>query len=430
MLSLLLFTGCSGIGAWFGDDEDPPLPGDRISVLELQSRLEPDDAALSAEGLVTPAPWRNEFWPQAGGYPNHAMQNLDLGTNLKPVWKADIGEGGTDRIPLTAQPVLVDNRIFTLDQELMLSAFDTKTGKQLWRQDVSTPKEDDIVIGGGIAYASNKIFVTNGYNEVLALNPGDGKILWRKNTGSPSRAAPTIMDGRLYVTTVENKLLALNATDGTLLWEYAGVSETAGLVGAASPGANHALVVPVFTSGEIMALRVENGSVAWADNLSTVRNFGGVESLADIKAMPVMEKGIIVAISFGGRLVALDERTGTRIWQREIGGINTPWLAGNHLFVLSLNNELIALGRETGSIRWVMKLPRMADDEPLIFAGPVLAGGRLIAVGSDGRVIEVDPVEGKLLREWDAGDEIHIAPIVAGGTLYLLSEDGMLTAYR
>jgi outer membrane protein assembly factor BamB len=238
------------------------------------------------------------------------------------------------------------------------------------------------------------------------------------------------MDGRLYVTTVENKLIAMNATDGAPLWEYAGISEMAGLVGAASPGANHEIVVPVFTSGEITALRIENGSVAWTDNLSTVRNFGGVESLADIKAMPVMEKGIIIAISFGGRLVAIDERSGNRIWQREIGGINTPWLAGNHLFVLSLNNELIALGRETGSIRWVTKLPRSVDDDPLMFTGPMLAGGRLLCFGSDGRIIEADPVEGKIIREWDSGSDLHIPPIVAGGTLYLLSDDGILTAYR
>lgn len=424
-------AGCSSISSWFDKKDDVPLKGTRESVLELQKSLEPDDQALTTEGLVTPPPWSNEFWPQGGGYPNHAMQNLALGTRLKPAWSASIGEGSTKRLPLVAQPVVVDGRIFTLDRRLVLKAFEVGSGKTVWSVKTMPKGEDDVVIGGGIAYAPDKIYVTNGYNEVLAVQPADGKILWRRKISAPSRAAPTILDNRLYVTTVENKLIALDANTGATLWDYTGVSELTGLVGAASPAANHTIVVPVFTSGEITALHVENGAVAWTDNLSSVHNFGGLESLADIKAMPVMEKNLIIAISFGGRLVAIDERTGTRIWQREIGGIDTPWLAGNHVFLISLTNELIALGSQSGSIRWVTKLPRKTKEgEDLIFTGPILAGGRLIAIGSNGHVVEAAPDTGKILREWNIGERVRIPPVVAGNTLYIVTEGGQLKAYR
>ena len=161
-----------------------------------------------------------------------------------------------------------------------------------------------------------------------------------------------------------------------------------------------------------------------------MRKFGGLDTISDIKALPVIDKGLIFAISFSGRLVAIEERTGTRVWQREISGSQTPWLAGNHLFVLSSENQLIALGREKGAIRWVKSLPRMEDGEPLVFNGPVLAGGRLIVAGTDGRVIEVSPENGEIIREWDAGDTIIAPPIVANETLYLLSKNGTLTAYK
>src|SRR5690606_813248 len=154
--------------------------------------------------------------------------------------------------------------------------------------------------------------------------------IWRKTLPAPSRAAPTIMDHRLFLVTIDNRLMTFSIEDGTLLWEFAGLSETAGLVGAASPAANREIVIPAFSSGELFALRVENGSVAWADNLSSSRRIGNLAALADIRGLPVMDKGIIFAISYGGRLVAIDERTGTRIWQREIGGSETPWVAGNH----------------------------------------------------------------------------------------------------
>lgn len=425
-LSALLLTGCG----MFDDNEPPPLEGERISVMEMQKSLEPDDPVLEAQGLLAPQEWVNEFWPQTGGYPNHSMQNLALGTNLKRAWSADIGDGATDRLPLIAQPIVIDGRIFTLDTESHLSAFDIKKGKQLWRTDIAAEGEDDPVISGGMAANGGYIYATSGFNEVLALNPADGKIIWRQTIPAASRAAPTVLNGRVFIITLDGRLMALSAADGHELWEYTGINDDAALVGAASPAANNDIVVGAFSSGEITALRPENGSIAWSDNLSNVRGLGGLSAITDIRALPVIDKGVVIAISFSGRLVAIDETSGTRIWQREISGSQTPWMAGNHIFLLSSDNQLIALGRESGSIRWVTNLPRFDDDDPVIFHGPVLAGGRLILAGTDGRVVEVAPENGKILKEWDAGATIVVPPIVAGNTLYLLGHDGTLSAYR
>ncbi|MCF8495622.1 MAG: PQQ-binding-like beta-propeller repeat protein [Alphaproteobacteria bacterium] len=428
--SALLLASCSTVSDWFDSDDDRRLEGERISVLALEETLEPDDAVLESQGLVMPTAWANQFWPQAGGYPNHAMQNLALPESaLKQVWSVKIGKGSTKELPLTAQPVLVDGMIFTLDTAFELSAFNAETGKLVWQTNVMDKNEDDPVIAGGISYAGGLLYVTNGYDEILAVKPSTGEILWHKPLPTPSRAAPTIINGRIFVATLDSRLLALSAEDGALLWEYTGLSEVAGLVGAASPAANNDIVVPVFSSGEITALRVENGSVAWSDNISGVRKLGGLEALPDIKALPVLDKGLVLGVSFGGRLVAIDERTGTRLWQREIGSSNTPWIAGNHVFLLSTDNQLVAVGRDNGVIRWVSKIGN-AQSKPLFFTGPVLAGGRLFIAGTHGIVIEANPETGEIIRQWDAGETISIPPIVANGTLYILGDDGRLSAYR
>lgn len=436
LIACLLFTGgCSKVSGMFGGDDSPALKGERISVLELQKSLEPDDPNLEAHGLITPDPWKNEFWPQAGGYPNHSMQNLHLGQgSVKRLWKADIGQGMTDELPLVAQPILVDGRIFTLDTDSALSAFDAGTGKQLWRANVRDLKEDDPVISGGLAFSGGSLYVTNGYDEILAVNPASGKIVWRKKIAAPSRAAPTILDGRIFVTTLDNRLLALSARDGTQLWEYSGLSETAALVGAASPAAGPEIVIPAFSSGEITALRVENGAVAWTDNLSSVRAIGGLESLSHIKALPVMDKGLVLAISFSGRIVAINQSSGERVWERELGGSNTPWVAGNHVFVLTSDQQVVALGRDTGVIRWITKLRRFKNPDsksgPVNWTGPILAGGRLLVFSDTGQAAELDPQTGKIASSWETGQRVTISPIVTGGVLYVLGNDGTLAAYK
>jgi outer membrane protein assembly factor BamB len=294
--------------------------------------------------------------------------------------------------------------------------------------------EDDAVIGGGVGFADGVLFATTGYDEVIALNPANGTILWRRDIPAAARAAPTIMDGRLFIATLDNRLLALNPADGALFWEHAGLSESAGLVGAASPTATRNIVIPAFSSGEITALRVENGSVAWSENLAGVRSIGGISSLSDIKALPVVDNGVVIAFSFSGKMAAIDELSGNRIWQRDIGGSQTPWVAGDYIFALSSDNELMALNRTSGSILWVTQLDKYTDPDDLqgkiLWAGPLLAGGRLILTGSDGRLVEFNPMTGEALAQSDLDRAMVIPPIVANGTLYILSENGMLAALR
>lgn len=423
------------VAACSGDDKGAPLPGERISILQLQKTLEPDRAAPEAQAFAAPQPWANEFWPQKGGYPNHSLQNLLLnGGALKEVWSSSIGRGTRKGLPLTAQPIVADGKIFTLDTDHKLSAFTVADGKRLWTVDVSDRKEKDTVIGGGLSYARGQIYVTNGYDELVTLNPADGGTIWRVRLPAPSRAAPTVLEDRVFVTTMDSRLLALNATTGGLLWQHAGVAAQTGLLGAPAPAASSQIVVPAFSSGEIYALRVENGSVAWSENLAAYRRTTGLAGLADIRGLPVIDKGLVIAISFGGQMAAIDERTGERVWHREFGGAETPWVAGNHVFVISSENELVGLGRDNGVIRWVTQLPRYRNEDkrrdPISWTGPVLAGGRLIVAGSNGDVIEIVPENGETVRHWKAGKSFRTAPVVAGETLYLLDENGTLRAFK
>ncbi|MDY0029246.1 MAG: PQQ-binding-like beta-propeller repeat protein [Pseudobdellovibrionaceae bacterium] len=436
LLSVLTLTSCS----WFSDDDKKqPLPGDRISILELQTNLEPKDAELSGEGFVAPQAWTNEYWPQAGGYPNHSMQNpaLNAGT-LKKIWSVDIGSGSSDEIPLIAQPVLYNGVIYTLDTESNVSAFSAMTGKRLWERSVRPKKEGEDVISGGLAVSGNILFVTGGYGEALALDLKEGKKIWRASLSSPSRAAPTVMGDSVYILTVDNRLSSFNVADGKLRWEYEGLSESAGIVGAASPAANNDIIVAPLSSGELMALRVSNGSVAWSENLSSFVQRGGSSSLPDISALPVLDKELVFGVNYSSKILAIEQRTGRRVWQRDVGSAKTPWVAGNSIFMISSDYELIALGRDSGALAWVKPLDTyLSNDDkeetphnPLLWNGPVLAGGRLFLCGPEGMVYIVDPSTGEKTAQFDSGVRVAVSPVIANETLYLLGEDGTLSAWK
>ena len=436
LLTAFIVTGCS-------HDKKTPLQGDRISLFEMEQSMSgtktADANAATVKGpdndLQLPAVWANEFWPQPGGYANHAMQQVALNAGaLKKAWSSSIGDGASKDLPLTAQPVVADGRIFTMDTQTKVRAFDAATGKTLWTIKAMPKTEDDPVIGGGVAFSGGRLFVTSGFNEVLALNPADGSELWRAKIDGTVRSAPSAMPDRVYVVTVDNQTVALDATSGKKLWTHQGLTETTGLLGAASPAANRDTVLPAYSSGELYALQSDTGAVLWSDTVAPMSRSGMGNAFSDIRGLPVIDQGIVVAISYGGRIAAIDERTGERKWDANIGGSQTPLYVGNRIFVVGSDSVVTSIDASNGKTVWSTPLPQYEDPKSLegtiVWYGPILAGGRLMLFSSTGLGRDIDPKTGSVTREWDTGEKVVAPPIVASQTLYLLSANGSLSAWR
>lgn len=435
-LAGLMLGGCglAGLGDfWFGETDGPPLPGRRIAVLLQTTEIEPDAQIANLE-VRLPPPLRNPEWPQDGGYPDHAMHHLAVALVPEKVWEAEVGDGADSDVRLTAQPVVYGGRAYTMDAVSKISAFDMKTGKRLWRIDLLEDSEEEGAFGGGLAYFDGRIFVATGFAQVIALDADDGAEIWRTSLPGPMRAAPTVAGGRVFAVSIDNQLHALSAADGKKLWSHAGITEAAGLLGGASPAVAGDVVVVPYSSGELIALRVENGRAVWVDSLAAIRRADALSSLADIRGKPVIDRGRVFAISHSGRMVSIDLRTGGRAWDRNVGGVNTPWVAGEFIYVLSNESQLICLTRSAGRVRWVTQLPRYVDEDstanPITWTGPVLASDRLIVSGSNGEVVSVSPYDGKVLGLIELDSGVTVAPVVADETLLFLTDYATLVAMR
>jgi len=427
----LSLAGCSDW--WFGDSSKPPLPGERISVLSLERRREPDPA-IAELAVRLPRPVVNPEWPEAGGYPNHAMQHLALSEDVKKAWSVSIGSSSSRAGQVVATPVVFGGRVYSIDADTRVRAFDTRTGQRLWESDVTPKDERGDAISGGVAFAENRVFVASGYGQVVALDADGGKEVWRQAVAGPVHGAPTVADGRVFVVSVDNQLDVLATEDGRKLWSHNGTVETAGLFGGSSAAVEGDVVVVPYSSGELYALRVENGRPLWSDSLAATRRIDAMSTLADIRGLPVIDRGRVFAISHSGRLVAIDLRTGERVWEQEVGGTSTPWVAGDFVYVLSNDGEVICLTRRDGRVKWVQGLPRYENPEkkrrPVQWAGPILAGDRLVVVASNGDVLSISPYTGDALGRVEISDGTYIPPILAAETLYLLTNDADLIAMR
>ncbi len=423
-------TGCSTLNI-FDSDDSAPLPGERFSVLELESELDPNAPAKNAQPFQPPKIWENAFWPQRGGYPNHAMQNPAFtDKEFKEVWSISIGKGASRTQPLTSQPIIVGDYIYTMDSALGIQATNIKSGKKVWNKSLKPPQEDEVAVGGGLSFGEGMIYVTNGFAEITALNPNTGELGWRKVLPAPARSAPTILNNIVYVQTADNQLLALETGSGQEIWRYTGFQSESGLIGASSPAVSKDMVVAAFSSGEITGIDPQTGAVLWSDTLAPRRKIGGLSSVPDVTALPVLDRDLAIGIGFGKRMLAVSTENGQRVWQREIGSLETPWVAGNSIFVITSENKLVSLVRKNGAINWVYDLDNINRDEEEFWTGPIFAGSRLILASSEGQIAEVNPLDGQIIRTSRAEGNVTIAPVIAGQTLYIVSDNGKLTAYR
>jgi outer membrane protein assembly factor BamB len=434
VLLLLVLGGCEWIESLLPNRKPPPLPGERIAVMVTERDLEADPRVADLR-VMLPRPYVNAAWPESGGVPTHAMYHLSVAAAPAKAWTADIGNGSHKGRKLLSRPVIADDRVFTMDIDFSINAYGFTSGERLWRYEPKIPREDGEAFGGGLAYSMGRLYATTGYGEVLALDASTGRLAWKQNLSGPARAAPTVAGGQVYVVTIDNQLSALDADTGEKKWGHSAISESAGLLGGGSVAVEGSTVVVPYSSGEIFAMRAENGRVVWSDNLTAIRRIDAMSSLAHIRGSPVIDRGVVYAISHSGRLVAIDQRSGARVWERGIGGVDMPWVAGEFLFVLSNDNELYCLTRQGGRVRWVQPLPRYENPDkkkkkPIRWAGPVLAGDRLIVTGSHGEVMTLSPYTGEPLGRMAVPDGIFMPPVVAKETIFFLTDDADLIAYR
>ncbi len=427
-LSTLAASALGGCGMtdWFGATPPPPLPGTRLSVLVLDQKLEPDPS-LANVAVRLPRPFANESWPVAGGTPGHAMQHLDGADELRIGWRVRAGSGSGSALRLLAPPVIANGRVFVIDADARVSAFDARTGASVWRASARPEDESgDPAHAGGLAFADGRIYAGTGFAQVVALDAGTGKEVWRQSMPGPVRSPPTATAGRVVVATVDNQCTVLDANDGTRQWVHAGIPEVAGLLGGPSPAVDSGAVVVAYSSGEIFALRIENGRTIWQDALVQVRRSDQVAGLADIRGNPVIDRGIVIATGNSGRTVGIDFRTGARVWDVDLGGIDMPWVAGDYVFVLSTEFELVCLTRREGRIRWVATLGRWKDEarkrDPLFWSGPVLVKDRLLVVGSHGEMVAVSPYTGQFLGRLALPSGISLSPVVADRAVYTVTD--------
>jgi len=398
------------------------LPGERIAVITDPSAndLNPSGAP---KPVSLPAPRANDSWTEPGGTASNNLGHLALNEQVQKVWSADAGTGSSSSGRLSAMPLAANGYVYTLDAAGNVSAFQASSGARAWSVSVTPENEKSKEgFGGGLALDGGRLYVTTGYGTAVAIDPGSGAIQWTKVIGEPVRSSPTAAAGKVFFISADNVLHALNAADGSEAWTARGLPQIATILSNVSPAVSDNVVIAPFPAGDIAAYDVASGKPTWSDSLARTTETSAAGILGD-PARPVIDKGVVFAVSHGGKMIATSESDGVRVWTRNIASTQMPWVAGDTVYVVDLNGKLLALSRSDGSVKWTSDLPGSGR-----WSGPVLAGGKLWLVSGDGLLVAADARSGQVVSNLDLGTKVFVSPIVAGGRMYILADNATLIA--
>ena len=436
----LVLSGCAGIKvpafmqrAGGQKGPKPKLPGVRVAVLPDSDTLKVNDA-LKGVGFQIPAAKAVPAWPQPGGPLDTPVEHADAAPTLEIAWRHDFGKGAGRTGQITAQPIVVDGRVYVMDAEATVSALDAKTGREIWKVSLGDRRGPDReATGGGVAFDGGRIFVSSGYRFVAALDASTGKQIWRRRVDAPLHSAPVVYDGKVYVSDVGDQLLTFAAADGSPGWTYQALEETARVFTASSVAASGDVVVAPFASGELTALNTANGSELWSFVLSLTNRNNALSEIRDIAGRPLIYRGDVLAGSHSGVFAAVDLRSGQPRWSLPITSISTPWPAGDVIYITDQEGRVICVSREAGQVYWITDLNK--DKKPKLraaWSGPVLSDGRLVVTSNKGELVALDPITGEKKRTVNLRVKVGtvVPPTPAEGMLYVATGSGDLVALR
>ena len=428
---IFLLNGCS----FFKDDKKNDKKESKSSRTIFVQTVAKPDPSLKGIKVSLPKPVINNTWNQITNNEAHRVVHPFTRNNIKLSWKISIGKGQNKKKPISSQPVIDKEKIYTIDTTLNVIAVNKNNGKKKWTKKLKKKVGDTKGIGsGGLAVSDNVLAVTTGTGDIFALNKDNGKIIWQNKVTAPIRAAPIISGNFFLVLAKDNRLYTYDLISGNLSWTHEGLEEVSTFMGSSSPVVSKGIVIVTYSSGEIYAINLSNGGVIWNDNLSKLVQKSSLENISDIRGNAVIQNNVVYVISHNGRMVAMDLNSGKRLWESKIGGIQTPWVASRFIYVLSKDNELICLTSDKGKIVWVSKLKDYIDFEKkgklITWAGPLLAGHMLIVSGSHGIIASISPYTGKFLGAINVKTAADNQAIVSNGTIYFLTSKGHLLAYK
>lgn len=360
------------------------------------------------------------FGGEDNSIPPTELEDISKSVQIRSVWSKNVGVG-VDEVMVDLKPAIVGYEIYTVDREGQVTSLNQDTGSVNWQVELDT------TITGGVGAAEGIVVVGNNSGELIVLNTENGAIKWQKKLSSVMLSVPLILDDILVVRTGDGKVYGMNVEDGNQLWVYDRGVPVLTLRGNSSPViGGRELVFTGFDSGKVAAVGIKHGRLLWEANAALPRGRSDLERLVDIDGSMILIGRVLYAVTYQGRIVAIDALEGDILWAKEMSSYAGISADERQIYVTDSDSNLWAVDRISGDMLW--KQDKLAYRK---LTAPVSIGDYVLVGDFEGFVHVISRLDGELVgREKMDGDGYHVQPLVDGETVYIYGNGGKMAALR
>ena len=182
-----------------------------------------------------------------------------------------------------------------------------------------------------------------------------------------------------------------------------------------------------YDDGTLVALRLEDGQRLWEQLVAEPEGRTELARMADIDGELMLDGPALFVVSYHDKVMALSTQTGQPVWTHDVGGWSGAALAPNAVLLTDKKGDIWALDRNTGNSLWKQNL---LENRQL--TTPVVMGDYGVVGDLEGYLHWFKLDTGDLVgRQRVQGAALRGTPQLSPeGTLYALSNEGELAAYR
>ncbi len=386
------------------------------------------DSSLKDIPITIPQATSNQSWFGSNNDNNQTIENFAFGrkstigqiSKIKSTWA---GYRSSYDNRMVFAPIIVEDKIYILDANSNLYAKDLASHKTIWKKKLIDRWFIKDFTNSKISYFNGKIFATTGYNLVFCIDAKTGEVLWQKTLSSIPISTPISDGDQVFLITDDNKTYSLSAANGEINWVHFGILKATAILGSANPVIYKNYIISAYSSGEIYTLDKKNGEAGWVYDLNLNKVDSSDFVLNDIDATPNVKNNVLYTIGNGGLMMAIRIIDGAILWKKELASITDFWIAGDFIYLVNNDNQLICLYKKTGGIKWFVQLKKyLKDKKPaskIIYNGIIMAGNNLMMTNSRKELLVISPLDGKILQTKKLDQQIFHNPIIVDNKIYL-----------
>jgi outer membrane protein assembly factor BamB len=327
-------------------------------------------------------------------------------------WQASVGKSRSG-----LSPAVLPDAIYAAALDGTLVRLDPASGRAQWRASAGKP------LSAGPGADANLVAVGTEKGDVIAFAQ-DGKPLWSARVSSEVISPPVVTEGTVIVVSGDGRIFGLDAADGKTRWVNQRTNPPLTVRNSAGGVASRGGAFVGLPGGRLLALDPKTGSVGWEGAVATPKGATELERIADVTSRPWIEERQACAVAFQGRIACFDILRGTPVWTRDLSSLSGISGDGALLYVIDDAGAVHALDHSTGASLW--KQDKLAARR--LVAGQ-LAGAHFAAIDVEGYVHLLATATGNYVgRIATDGTPPTNQPVAAGGRIVWQSTAGTVFA--